>query len=62
MVAFSGFYFYESHKPPQLGKVRRIVPAHHHSHGGVFCIVVSFDVALAAAGAIQSKYSPDGGI
>ena len=39
-----------------------IVPAHHHGHRGVFCIVVLFDVALAAAGAIRSKYSPDGGI
>jgi hypothetical protein len=60
MVAFSGFY--ESPKPPPLGEVRGIVPAHHHGHGGVFCIVVLFDVALAAAGAIRSKYLPDGGI
>ena len=60
MVAFSGFY--ESHKPPPLGEVRGIVPAHHHGHGGVFCIVVLFAVALAAAGAIRSDYLPDGGI
>jgi hypothetical protein len=65
MVAFSGFY--ESHEPPPSGYARGIVPPHrnHHQNGqqsGYIFIVVELIVALAAAGAIQSKWSPDGGV
>jgi hypothetical protein len=58
MVVFSSFK--ESHKPPPSGDVRGIVPAHHHGHQngqqrGVYCIVVLFAIALAAARALQSE-------
>jgi hypothetical protein len=65
MAAFSGFY--ESHKPPPSEDARGIVPVHCYGHEttskvGSFCIVVPFAVALAAAGAIRSDWSPDDGV
>jgi len=58
MVAFSGFC--ESHKPSPLGDALGIIPPHHHGHqngqqSGYMLIVVTFAVALAAAGAIRSN-------
>ena len=57
MVAFSGFC--ESREPPPLGNALGIVPSHRHGHqngqqSGYMLIVVTFAVALAAAGAIRS--------
>ena len=65
MVAFSGFY--ESHEPPPSGYARGIAPPHRNDHqngqqSGYIFIIVELIVALAAAGAIQSKWSPDGGV
>ena len=62
MVAFSGFY--ESHEPPPSGDTWGIAPPHRDDHqngqqsGYMFIMIV----ALAAAGAIRSKYLPDGGV
>jgi len=67
MVAFSGFY--ESHEPPPLGDARSIVPLHRggqqngqQSEYILHYRFVDCRVALAAAGVIRSKYSPDGGV
>ena len=62
---FSGFY--ESHEPLLLGEARSITGAppwpSKWSVKVVHCIIiVLLIVALAVAGAIQSKLSPDGGI
>ena len=62
MVAFSGFY--ESHEPPPSGDARGIAPPHRDGHqngqqsGYLFIMIV----ALAAARAIRSEWSPDGGV
>ena len=65
MVAFSGFY--ESHGPPPSGDMNGIVSAYHNGHqngqtSGHILHCHSFAVTLAAAGAIRSKYSPDGNV
>jgi hypothetical protein len=58
MAASSGFF--QSPGPPSLGNARGIVPAHRcgHQNGQQSCpffVIVSFAVALAAAGAIRSE-------
>jgi hypothetical protein len=58
MAASSGFY--QSSGPPPSDNVQSIVPAHccGHQNGHQswsFFVVMSFAVALAAAGAILSK-------
>ncbi len=65
IVAFSGFY--ESHEPPSSGdargRYRRIATAIEMAiKVGTFCIIAVLIVTLAAAGAIRSEQSPDGGV
>jgi hypothetical protein len=65
MVAFSGFY--ESYKPPPSSDARGVAPPHCDGHQNgqqsmYMFIIVELIVALAAAGAIRSEWSPDGGV